>query len=195
MSALNVAAFVERSEVNGPGVRAVVWVQGCPRIPICPGCYNPDFLDTTRMAERVPVTEMALRIRAIGGLDGVTFSGGEPFFQATALAELAGSLPGLTVAVFTGLTLEEIRAADRPDWNALLAATDLLIDGPYERKRPSSLPLRSSANQRLQVFGDRIRSQDLDGSNDAVEVLVDDAGGVSATGLVDGELLRRLRAT
>ena len=82
---VNVAAFLPRSRANGPGERAVVWVQGCPR-PVCPGCWNPAFLDVNHEATRVSVPDLAARILALDGLDGVTFSGGEPFHQAAALA-------------------------------------------------------------------------------------------------------------
>ena len=101
MTLLNLHEFIPRSRANGPGERAVVWVQGCPRK--CPGCFNPAtqaFVDR----ELVSVDELESQILAQEGIDGVTFSGGEPFAQAGQLAELAKRLQerGLTVVCTPG---------------------------------------------------------------------------------------------
>ena len=79
------SGFLARSEVNGPGIRAVVWVQGCPFR--CEGCFNERFLPFSP-AQQVSVSELAGTILSLPGIDGVTFSGGEPFAQAGPLAEL-----------------------------------------------------------------------------------------------------------
>jgi len=79
MSMLNLAGFLAKSEVNGPGTRAVVWVQGCPIH--CERCFNVQF-QSFSPATLVPVNELAEMILALHGIDGVTFSGGEPFAQA-----------------------------------------------------------------------------------------------------------------
>lgn len=144
---VNMAAFLQRSEANGPGLRAVVWVQGCPFR--CEGCANPDFLDFTPR-ELVPARELARRILGIEGIDGVTFTGGEPFAQALALAEVAHRVrnAGLTVATYTGYTYEQLRAGNS-DWAALLQETDLLIDGPYVDTLAGDVRWRGSTNQRL----------------------------------------------
>ena len=86
MSVLNLAGFLARSGVNGPGIRAVVWVQGCPFR--CKGCFNERFQPFSP-ATGIPVDTLAGTILALPGIDGVTFSGGEPFAQAGPLAELA----------------------------------------------------------------------------------------------------------
>lgn len=103
-SLLNMAAFLPVSRSNGPGRRAVVWVQGCTRS--CSGCFNQEmrpFVDK----ELITARELAGRILAIEDIEGVTFSGGEPFEQAEALAELAEQLAdrGLTIVIFTGYTV------------------------------------------------------------------------------------------
>lgn len=88
------------------------------------------------------------------GVEGVSFLGGEPFEQAEGLAELAGRVRaiGMTVMVFSGYTIEALR--ERADAAGLLAATDLLVDGPYDRERPEPRPpvgrrWIGSANQRM----------------------------------------------
>lgn len=135
---LRVAAIVDDTEAEGPGRRFALWVQGCAIR--CAGCCNPEMFDE-RGGEATALDELAARIaRAAGAVEGVTFLGGEPFAQAAELAELArcAQALGLTVMVFSGHTLAELRA--RPSSLALLAATDVLVDGPYDRARPEPPP-------------------------------------------------------
>jgi anaerobic ribonucleoside-triphosphate reductase activating protein len=103
------------------------------------------------------------------GIDGVTFSGGEPFAQATALAELAKKLHecGLTVVCYTGYTLKQLRAGNRENWNALLEQIDLLIDGPFIQEQRCHKPYRGSANQIIHFLTDRIRSEEVHGHQSA----------------------------
>jgi anaerobic ribonucleoside-triphosphate reductase activating protein len=145
---LSIAAFVPSSASNGPGKRAVVWVQGCPFR--CPGCFNPDFQSFDGGSALSP-RDLADRIAVIDGIEGVTFSGGEPFCQAEALAE-AGRMvrnQGLNVVTFTGFTFREIREKGRNSWDSLIRETDLLIAGRYDRRLPGRHPLLSSSNQEL----------------------------------------------
>lgn len=130
---LRVALEVAGTEAEGPGRRYAVWLQGCPLR--CPGCCNPEML-SSEGGKRVPVEALAERILA-GADEGLTLLGGEPFFQpgpAAALAEQVRA-QGRSVMVFSGFTLEALRTAG-PDAARLLAATDLLVDGPYDRTRP-----------------------------------------------------------
>ena len=97
---LNVARTLRRNAANGPGDRFVVWVQGCPLA--CPGCWNPDTWSFERRVVR-DVGDLAAEILSVEDIEGVTFTGGEPFAQARALAELAHRvrLHRLSVFVFT----------------------------------------------------------------------------------------------
>ena len=110
---LNVARWIARSRANGPGERFVLWVQGC--VLACPGCWNPD---TWRTSPRilVSVDEICERVLGTAGIEGVTFTGGEPFLQARALARVAGRVraAGLSVMVFTGHELDEL-GGEPPD--------------------------------------------------------------------------------
>lgn len=180
---LNLHNFVPWSRANGPGERAVVWVQGCPRA--CPGCFNPDSQAFTPR-ETATVEELETRIAAIEEIDGVTFSGGEPFAQATELAGLARRLRkrGLTVVVYTGYTLEELRNGDRDDWNALLGETDLLIDGPFIQSERCHEPYRGSQNQRLHFLSGRIRQEAIREPQTA-ELTLDVSGSCTTTGFPD----------
>ncbi|MGK7890526.1 MAG: 4Fe-4S single cluster domain-containing protein, partial [Leptolyngbyaceae cyanobacterium] len=127
---LNIMGYVDRSEVNGPGCRAVVWVQGCRRE--CPGCFNTESWPF-EINQLISVDEIVERILSEPENEGVTFSGGEPFWQATALAEVARRVKaaGKNVMSFSGFTLTELRSPSAPtNAQALIDQLDILIDGP-----------------------------------------------------------------
>ena len=145
---INVAGIVS-SIVDGPGIRTVIFGQGCPHH--CEGCHNPetwDFIEKTMMS----TGELVDIIRSDPLCHGVTFSGGDPFAQADGFAELGEELKSLKyeVASFTGYTFEDLIKADRSDWNRLLNTLDILIDGPFiQYKRNLDLMFRGSDNQRI----------------------------------------------
>ena len=181
MPQINLHNFLLRSRANGPGERAVVWVQGCLRR--CPGCFNPDS-QTFATRELVSVQDLETRILAEKGLEGVTFSGGEPFCQAAQLAELAKIIHGhgLTVVCYTGYTLEQIRQAHRQDWDALLSEVDLLIDGPFIEFERCAEPYRGSANQRLIFLSGRISPEAVAEAHQTAELTLSLDGSLTATG-------------
>jgi len=86
---LNIMGYVDESEVNGPGVRAVVWVQGCDRR--CSNCFNSQSW-SFEINQLIAVDDLANQILSNPRNQGVTFSGGEPFWQAIALTQLAKQL-------------------------------------------------------------------------------------------------------
>jgi anaerobic ribonucleoside-triphosphate reductase activating protein len=157
---LRIAGVADDSIVDGPGIRLAVFTQGCPHR--CPDCQNPhthDF-DGGRAAE---ISELVTMMESNPLLDGLTLTGGEPFAQAGACAVLAARAHklGLHVIVYTGYTYEQLTAAETapPDAAALLAETDLLVDGPFEQaSRSLELRFRGSKNQR---FIDVRRSEEL----------------------------------
>jgi len=168
---LNIMGYLNRSEVNGPGCRAVVWVQGCWRE--CPDCFNPASWSLA-VNQLVSVEELAERILSEPANQGVTFSGGEPFLQATALADLARQVKaaGLNVMSFTGYTLSELRSPSAPEGvEDLLDQLDILIDGPYVSAlaihKPDS-PV-SSRNQRLHIFNPAFADK-IDWASDQTEI-------------------------
>lgn len=139
------------SIVDGPGIRFSVFTQGCKHN--CPGCHNPGSHDLNGGYE--DTTENLLKkIKSNPLLDGVTFSGGEPFLQAKPLAEIAREAHNLGLNVFTysGFTFEQlVKGADSENgWMELLSETDTLVDGKFEiEKRHYSLVFRGSSNQRI----------------------------------------------
>ena len=150
-NSIRIAGIVKESIVDGPGIRLVVFAQGCNHH--CPGCHNPQthsFQEGTWM-ETDEILEL---IRRNPLLDGVTFSGGEPFEQSDAFASLAEQIKPLklNVMTYTGYTYEELLDGCKgiPGWRRLLDATDLLVDGRFElARRNLLLKFRGSENQRI----------------------------------------------
>ena len=150
---MRVSGITYESIVDGPGLRVVVFVQGCDLA--CPNCQNPESHSMTGGRE-YSVREIIRMIKKPGPgrklVRGVTFSGGEPFLQAGELAQIAfeAKRVGWDVATYTGHTYEELTERGDADINALLELTDYLIDGPYiHEERDLDLKFRGSANQRV----------------------------------------------
>ena len=144
---LRVAGVIEESIVDGPGIRFVLFLQGC-RLR-CPGCQNPQTWDFDG-GTLVPSDEVLARIKENPLVHGVTFSGGEPFEQAEALLPLANELKaqGYHLMAFSGFTLEQL--VQKPENCALLEQLDLLVDGPFiEAQKSLDLRFRGSRNQRI----------------------------------------------
>jgi anaerobic ribonucleoside-triphosphate reductase activating protein len=153
---IRVGARARITECEGPGRRFALWVQGCAIR--CAGCCNPHFF-AARGGEGIAVSALLAEIAdAAGEIEGITLLGGEPFDQAEALAVLACDVRalGLSVVTFTGYRLEALRARESDAVAALIAATDLLVDGPYDAAQPE--PVRrwvGSRNQRFHFLSDR----------------------------------------
>jgi len=148
---LRLSGLTPESLVDGPGLRYVIFTQGCPHR--CPNCHNPTSWDMDTGKE-FTVKEIIRMLKKQKKIQGVTFSGGEPFLQAAELSQvaLAAHQLGLDVVTYSGFTYEELIEQGKNDINitALLSASDLLIDGKYiDAKRNTSLPFRGSSNQRI----------------------------------------------
>lgn len=137
------------SIVNGDGLRAVLWTQGCPNH--CPGCQNPETWDY-EAGFLVEIDEIKQRLKAFKGQAGLTFCGGEPFVQAKACKEIADWCRkelNWNVWSFSGFTYEIIKEYGKAPWE-FLKSLDALIDGPFIlSQRDLSLKYRGSKNQRL----------------------------------------------
>lgn len=148
---LRLAGIVKESVVDGPGIRMVIFVQGCPHD--CAGCHNPNTHDQAGGYESS--TQDVIDLFPENSLiRGLTFSGGEPFVQAAALAEIgkAAKRRGFSIVTYTGFVFESLlEQSHRVSAVAeLLGVTDLLIDGPFQlEQRDIGLAFRGSANQRL----------------------------------------------
>jgi anaerobic ribonucleoside-triphosphate reductase activating protein len=158
MALLNLAAWLECTEVEGPGRRFALWVQGCALR--CRGCCNQKMLDFVPR-HIVEVGEVAQWVSIAHGrhnIEGVTFLGGEPMLQARGLSELAVECRKLDlgVMVFTGLNLAWLRTSGMVGVAELLDATDLLVDGPYiDSRADSTRNWVGSVNQNFHYLTDR----------------------------------------
>ncbi|MDP4133643.1 MAG: anaerobic ribonucleoside-triphosphate reductase activating protein [Bacillota bacterium] len=149
MSTLKISGTVSDSIVDGPGLRYTVFTQGCPHH--CEGCHNPGTHDFNG-GKDIDTQEILKQIFANPLLDGVTFSGGEPFCQPLPLCEIAKEIKakGLNVVTYTGYTFEELLALKRDGVKELLKLSDVLIDGRFVLKRRKlALYMRGSENQRI----------------------------------------------
>ena len=139
------------SIVDGPGLRAVLWTQGCAHH--CRGCQNPQTWDFNG-GGLVPIDAVLEAIDELEYQTGLTFSGGDPMYQVEACNEIAeyARKKGLNIWVYTGFTYEEIMilAKKNPTYLEFLDKIDVLVDGPFRlEERDLSLLFRGSRNQRL----------------------------------------------
>ncbi|MEW9032100.1 MAG: 4Fe-4S single cluster domain-containing protein [Planifilum fimeticola] len=186
---LRIHRFLPATRTEGPGVRACVWVQGCPIR--CSGCAVPNTWPEEG-GEEIDVQDLAERILNGPSVEGVTFAGGEPFAQAEGLAHLGKMLRnrGLSIVTYTGYVLEQIRRSSRTDWHDLLAVTDVLIDGPFRADlRDVSRLWVGSSNQRVHFLTSRYRYWEarLRSTPNRMEVRIQPDGRIDVNGLVDLE--------
>ena len=144
---LRYADIINDSVVDGPGIRTVVFLQGCPRH--CPGCHNPSTLDPNGGQE---ISERALAKMILRALTdqhaGLTLSGGDPMLQHKELVEVLSfvkkRLPNLNIWAYTGYLFEEIKHYP------IMAYLDVIVDGPFiQSQKALDLVYCGSANQRL----------------------------------------------
>ncbi|MFZ5989177.1 MAG: anaerobic ribonucleoside-triphosphate reductase activating protein [Bacillota bacterium] len=151
MEKIRIAGIVKESIVDGPGLRFVVFAQGCRHN--CSGCHNPETHSFSG-GSFVKIEDLILQIKQNPLLDGITLSGGEPFEQAAGFGELAMGAKklGYSVMTYTGYTYEYIRENVEliEGWKKLLAWTDILVDGKFDiTKKSMLLKFRGSYNQRI----------------------------------------------
>jgi len=147
MATLRIAGTIGESIVDGPGIRYVLFTQGCPHG--CVGCHNPQTHDFAGGKE-VAVDTLLADITKNPFVKAVTLSGGEPFCQPAALAQLAAPLKekGYHLMCYTGYTFEQL--LQKEDARPLLEQLDLLVDGPFVLDRKNiELKFRGSDNQRV----------------------------------------------
>lgn len=139
------------SIVDGPGLRTVIWTQGCAHH--CPQCQNPQTWDFEG-GGLVPISEVLKAIDELEEQTGITFSGGDPMYQPDACTEIAKYCKekGYNVWVYTGFTYEKLlkMAEKQPIYKEFLKYIDILVDGPFRiKEKDLNLLFRGSRNQRL----------------------------------------------
>ncbi len=148
---LRIAGIINESIVDGPGIRLVVFTQGCKHH--CPGCHNPQT-HSFDGGTLINIDDIIKQMKSNPLLDGITLSGGDPFEQAEALSELAQKVKsmGYNVMTYTGYTFEYIleNKDKNKGWDKLITWTDILVDGRFEiAKKNMLLKFRGSENQRI----------------------------------------------
>ena len=139
------------SIVDGPGLRAVLWTQGCSHH--CKGCQNEQTWSYEDGA-LVPLSEVYKAIDELEYQTGFTFSGGDPMYQIEACNKIADYVKekGYNIWCYTGFTYEEILklAKKNKTYMDFLEKLDVLVDGRFIlEQRNLNLLFRGSSNQRL----------------------------------------------
>lgn len=205
---MQIHARVSQSQVNGPGRRAVLWFQGCTLR--CPGCWNP----TTHAFDAAPeysISEILDWILHCPDIEGVTFSGGEPFQQAEGLLEVCQHLkadnPQLSLGLFSGYTIRELstgrwqyRPANDFEWHCgtherfeeIKSHLDFGVFGRFVRARlTSTKPLCGSDNQEVVFFTGRYSMRDLAPQSCEIQISPDGEA-MTVTGFPSQDLIRSL---
>ncbi|MBM7553227.1 4Fe-4S single cluster domain-containing protein [Thalassobacillus pellis] len=194
---IRIHRYIPISNVEGPGKRACIWVQGCPIQ--CKGCGVP-WTWSKDGGTSISIDELFNKIKRsveINNIEGVTYLGGEPFEQAEGLAKLSEKIRslGLSIMTFSGYTIEKIKSNNRSSWSKLLNLTDLLIDGPFiESKLDLSMPWKGSSNQKYHFLTDRYIELEgkLDCIPNRIEIQFDDKGEFAINGMAKHNDLERL---
>lgn len=144
---VQVLDIIEDTMVDGPGFRTSIYCAGCHHE--CPGCHNPQSWNPG--GGHPMTTDEVMKIIVADPYANVTFSGGDPLYQAEGFTELARAIRSQTqktIWCYTGFTFEAI--VKIPRYRQLLDEIDVLVDGPFVKSlRDEDLLFRGSSNQRL----------------------------------------------
>ena len=180
---LQVHAIVERSSANGPGVRAVVWTQGCSIG--CPGCFNPETHSPLEAAECWFPDRLAMRLAHLD-IEGLTITGGEPLDQAAAVLDLAHRYKvrsGRSVLLLTGYSREALPCVLGPSrYQQLVRSVDVVVAGPFRRRLRQAHSLSGSCNKEIVHFSDQYEDADIE-RTPVAEVIISLDGTVVSTGV------------
>ena len=146
---IRISGVIRESIVDGPGLRFVLFTQGCTHN--CAGCHNPDTHDLEG-GYLIDTHKVYLEVIKNPLLKGLTISGGEPFLQAKELLPLAREVKkiGKDIVIYTGFLFENLIMSKDKDVLELLELCDMLVDGPFKIElRDLTLTFKGSRNQRL----------------------------------------------
>jgi anaerobic ribonucleoside-triphosphate reductase activating protein len=176
---LRLHAFEPTSRANGPGLRAVVWFQGCTLG--CPGCFNPGTHDLQGGCDFDTETLVAKILALDTRIEGISISGGEPFQQPNALLDLLRRLTvsRLSRLIFSGYTLSEVHSL--PLGPTILRRIDVLVAGRYVAAQRVGHSLLGSANQQIHLLTDRYTPSELS-QVPSRELILHTDGLIAATG-------------
>ena len=191
---LNIAAIAAQTRALGPGVRAAIWVQGCPFH--CAGCLAPEWIPFVTATPLTP--EKVLEQLDLDIITGLTFSGGEPMEQAAGLAllaRLARQKKDLDLICFTGYRYERLlKNPPNPGVPELLAQVDVLIDGQFVQSLNDAVGLRGSSNQRVIHISSRLKEHDFESQQRKVEITITN-GEIAFIGIPTPDVLSVMNKT
>lgn len=180
-NSLRIHHFEPLSYSNGPGRRAVLWLQGCTLS--CSGCFNPST-HTISGGKPVLISDLLNKIfRIHPKIEGLTISGGEPLQQLKPLLSFLTQIrneTGLSIILFSGFTFEEIGAM--PQLDQLVYLVDVLIAGRYDHTVPSNNPWIGSGNKTIHFFSSRYSMDDLQRVPSA-EIIIQPNGEIISSGI------------
>ena len=181
---LRIASIEEQSSIYGPGLRFVIWVQGCTLV--CKGCWNTQFWPRKGGHDRT-VESLVEQITKTEEIEGITILGGEPLEQAEAVHELILQVKeaGLSVFLYSGFEHHELNDTQQ----ACVNASDIVVLGRYvEDKRDMNLRWRGSSNQILEFPTERYRGIQFEERGEC-EVIFEEDGSIRVLGYPDPELI------
>ena len=148
---IKLSGEIKESIVDGPGIRYVVFTQGCHHN--CKGCHNPETHDI-KGGYFKEIDEIVEDFKKYPYMTGLTLSGGEPFLQKSAILSLILQFktlyPSKNIIIYSGYTFESLLKENDNETKDILNNIDYLIDGPFIlEKRDISLKFKGSSNQRI----------------------------------------------
>ena len=185
MNMLRLGFQIERSEIYGPGIRSVYWLQGCTLA--CEGCWNTQFWPS-KGGDLIDVDRLLSELTDRQDIDGITLLGGEPLQQAPQVEKLMIGCKklGLTVFLYTGYEVHELTST----MQRCVDLADIVVLGRFvQALRNTNLRWRGSENQRLMINNPKYRYMDMSEQNE-VEIHLDTSGGVSVVGYGEPQLLQ-----
>ncbi|MDO5826507.1 MAG: ribonucleoside-triphosphate reductase activating protein [Methanosphaera sp. rholeuAM130] len=189
---LHVNEIIHNTRVEGPGIRTCIFLQGC--LKHCYKCNSPQTWDLDG-GDVYDVESLAKRILENDDIEGVTFSGGEPFLQSKSLYSLAKILKShdLSIVTFTGYEYDFIKSVNSYDWNNLLSVSDILIAGKFiYEKRCSDRLWVGSSNQEVHFLSDIYEGYDLSDKKNKIEIRLSHNGRIIVNGMADNEKILEL---
>jgi anaerobic ribonucleoside-triphosphate reductase activating protein len=183
---LNIASILPRTRALGPGIRSAVWFQGCQFH--CRGCISTDWIED-KNASLISPEELADDLSKDEIIEGLTISGGDPFYQPLGLNRFLNCIhnlrPDLTIILFTGYRLDTLRnKSNDHKIEDSLTLIDLLIDGIYIDVLNNNLGLRGSTNQRIHRLSERLSGDNFEEMNRTNELFFRD-GEIQLSGVPD----------
>ncbi len=182
---MNIAHIEETSLIYGPGIRFVIWAQGCSIR--CKGCWNKEMW-SFKIKNEISTDELFNKIINEKNIEGITILGGEPFDQYEELLALIKRvrITELSIILYTGYTILELEKANKTE---ILGYIDILISGRYDKnyRTVEYGGLVGSSNQKIHFFTEKYSMEDIPKQNET-EISIDENGKIIIYGYQTNDL-------